>query len=109
MFYFIRSLCAHRCAFLRSWCVSGYHFEVPGKLQIDKIRVRLRKAHGHQFWSHFDVLVNGIFVVFSSFFKDLRGEASSVRIAIGPFAQASNVVEEPDGYVNKLMSTGLQK
>ena len=41
--------------------------------------------------------------VFSgSFFQDLRGEASSVRIAMGPCAQARNVVQEPDGYVNKL-------
>ena len=59
--------------------------------------------------TRFKALLNAIFVVFSSFFKDVHGEASSVRIAIGPFAQASNVVEEPDGYVNKLVTTALRK
>ena len=44
-----------------------------------------------------------------AFFKDLRAEASSVRIAIGPFVKATNVVEEPDGYVNKLVTTALRK
>ena len=53
--------------------------------------------------------MNAIFVVFLSFFTDVHGEASSVRIAIGPFAQASNVVEEPDGYVNKLVTQQLSE
>ena len=47
--------------------------------------------------------------VSGSFLGDLCGEASSVRIAIGPFAQASNVVEEPDGYMIKLVTTALRE
>ena len=96
VFHFFLSLCAHRCVFLGILCLSGYHFEAPGTLQIDKIRVRLRKGHGPRFWNYFDALLNAVLRLF----KDVHGEASSVRIAIGPLAQPS-VVEEPDGYVCK--------
>ena len=50
-----------------------------------------------------------LFVRFSQFVLKVYVEASSVGIARGPFAQASNVVEEPDGYVNKLVTTALRK
>ena len=95
--------------FWRFCAIPGVIFGVQGTPQIDKIRVRLRKAPGLQFWSQFYVLLKVICRVSESFLEDLHGEASSVRIATWPFAQASNVVEEPDGYVNKLVTTALRK
>ena len=95
--------------FLRFGVFPGVIFEVPGTPQIVKIRVRLRKAPGVHFEPNLIYFWGSFEGVSESFFEGVRGETSSVRISIGPFAPPNNVVDEPDRYENKHVSTAVRK